>query len=65
MNPNQFIQQIISNSQIMQNPMIANAYQLLQRDDENGLRQLANNVCKEKGLDINNLVQKTKSKFGM
>ena len=64
-NPQQFIQQAMNNSQMMQNPMIANAIQMYQNGDKDGVNQLAQNLCKEKGLDYNDVVNQIKSNFGM
>ena len=64
-NPQQFIQQMMSNSQAMQNPMIANAIQMYQKGDKNGINQLAQNLCKEKGTTLEEMSQKIKSQFGM
>lgn len=64
-NPQQFIQQAMNNSQMMQNPMIANAIQMYQNGDKDGVNQLAQNLCKEKGLNYNDVVNQIKSNFGM
>ena len=64
-NPQQFIQQIMGNSQAMQNPMIANAIQMYQKGDKEGINQLAQNLCREKGVDMNEAIRQIKSQFGM
>lgn len=64
-NPQQFIQQMMGNSQAMQNPMIANAIQMYQKGDKDGVNQLAQNLCKEKGLNYADAVNQIKSQFGM
>lgn len=64
-NPQQFIQQMMGNSQAMQNPMIANAIQMYRNGDKEGINQLANNLCKEKGTTLEEMSQKIKSQFGM
>ena len=64
-NPQQFIQQIMGNSQAMQNPMVANAIQMYQKGDKDGINQLAQNLCREKGVDMNEAIQQIKSQFGM
>ena len=40
-NPQAFIQQAMNNSEMMQNPMIANAIQMYQNGDKDGVNQLA------------------------
>lgn len=64
-NPQQFIQQMMGNSQAMQNPMIKNAIEMYQKGDKDGVNQLAQNLCKEKGLDYNDTIKQIKSQFGM
>ena len=64
-NPQQFIQQMMGNSQAMQNPMIANAIQMYRNGDKEGINQLAQNLCKEKGTSIEEMSQKIKSQFGL
>lgn len=62
MNPNQFINQIL-NSPMKNNPMFSNAYQLMQKNDVNGLKQMASNLCKEKGLDVNQIESQIRQRF--
>lgn len=63
-NPQQFIQQMMGNSQAMQNPMIRNAIEMYQRGDTKGVNQLAQNLCREKGIDMNDAIRQIKSQFG-
>ncbi len=64
-NPQAFIQQIMNNSQIMQNPIAKNAIQMYQRGDQQGLNELADNLCKERGVNRQNFEKQIKSQFGM
>ena len=64
-NPQQFIQQMMGNSQAMQNPMIKNAIEMYQKGDKDGVNQLAQNLCKEKGILYTDAINKIKSQFGM
>lgn len=64
-NPQQFIQQMMGNSQAMQNPMIRNAIEMYQKGDKDGVNQLAQNLCKEKGISYTDAVNQIKSQFGM
>ena len=64
-NPQQFIQQMMGNSQAMQNPMIKNAIEMYQKGDRQGVNELAQNLCKEKGVSFEEMSQKIKSQFGM
>lgn len=64
-NPQEFMQQIMSNSQVMQNPMAKNTMEMLQKGDNKGLEELARNLCKEKGIEPDEALKHIKSHFGM
>lgn len=64
-NPQAFIQQAMNNSQFMQNPIAKNAFELYQKGDNNGINQLADNLCKERGINRQDLEKQIKSQFGM
>lgn len=62
-NPQQFMQQIMGNSQIMSNPMMKNTMQMAQNGDMKGVEQMARNLCKEKGLDADEMFNNIKKQF--
>lgn len=64
-NPQAFMQQMMNNSQIMQNPIGRNAIEMYQRGDRQGLNELAQNLCKEKGTSLEEMTQQIKSQMGM
>lgn len=64
-NPQQFIQQTINNSQLMSNPMAKNALQMVQSGNAQGVEQMARNICKEKGLNPDDVLAQVKSRMGM
>ena len=64
-NPQAFIQQAMNNSQMMQNPLIKNAVEMYQRGDTQGLNNMANNIAKERNIDINQLKNEIKSQIGV
>ena len=64
-NPQQFIQQIINNSQIMQNPMAKNAIEMYQKGDTQGLQAMAENLAKERGTTVNDMKSQIMAQFGM
>lgn len=64
-NPQQFVQNIMGNNQIMSNPMAKNAVELMQKGDAQGVEQMARNLCKEKGLNADEVMQQIKSKFNL
>ena len=64
-NPQQFMQQIMGNSQIMSNPMMKNTMQMAQNGDVKGIEQMARNLCKEKGLDADEMFNQLKNSLNM
>ena len=64
-NPQAFIQQVMGNSQFMQNPISKNAIEMYQRGDKQGLNELADNICKEKGINRQDFEKQIKSQIGM
>ena len=63
-NPQQRIQQIAGNNQIMRNPMVQNVMQMAQQGNMRGVEQMARNLCKEKGLNADEVFNQVKGKFG-
>jgi hypothetical protein len=64
-NPQQFLQNAMQNSQLMQNPIAKNAIEMYQRGDKNGINQMAQNLCKEKGVKPEEIINQLKSQFGL
>lgn len=64
-NPQQFLQSMMNNSQVMGNPMAKNAIDMMQNGDVKGVEQMARNLCKEKGVKPDEMIQQMKDKFGM
>jgi inorganic triphosphatase YgiF len=64
-NPQAFLQQAMNNSQMMQNPISRNALELYQKGDKQGLNELADNLCKEKGINRQDFEKQIRSQFGM
>lgn len=62
-NPQHFAQQMINNSQVMQNPMAKNAIELLQKGDMQEIETMARNLCKEKGIDPEQAINQLKMQF--
>lgn len=64
-NPQQFLQSMMNNSQVMGNPMAKNAIDMMQKGDVKGVEQMARNLCKEKGVNPDEIMQQIKDSFGM
>jgi len=63
-NPMQAIlNQIINSSQVQNNPMAKNAMQMYQSGDSKGLQQMAENLCRERGITLDEAKQKVMSMF--
>jgi formate dehydrogenase maturation protein FdhE len=62
-NPQQFLQQMMGNNQIMRNPLMKNTIEMAQKGDMQGIEQMARNLCKEKGLNAEDVINQIKSKF--
>ena len=64
-NPQQFLQQMMGNSIVMKNPIARNAIQIAQNGDSNGIEQMARNLCKEKGIEVDDFVSQIKQNIGI
>lgn len=64
-NVNAIIQQAMQNSNLMQNPIAKNAIEMYQRGDTQGINELANNLCKERGINVEDITKRIKSQFGI
>ena len=60
-NPQMLLQQAMQSA----NPIVKNAIELYQKGDKNGLNELMNNLCKEKGVKPEDIMSQIKSQFGM
>ena len=58
-------QQLLQNSPMMQNPIMKNAIEMYQRGDREGINNLADNLCKERGINRQEFEQQLKSKLGI
>lgn len=64
-NPQAFMQNMMNNSQAMQNPILNNAMQMYQKGDMDGLNKLAENMCKENGTSMEQMKNQIMKQFGM
>ena len=61
--PQQLINQITGNKQIMSNPMIKNAVDMAQKGDSQGLEQLVRNIAQTKGVNVDEVFNQVKSQM--
>ena len=64
-NPQAFIQQMMNNSQVMQNPITKNAIQMYKSGDIQGLQDMAENLAKERGTTVDDMKSQIMAQFGM
>lgn len=63
-NPQQAIQNIIeSNPSIQNNPLAQNAMKMYQNGDTRGLQNMAENMCKERGITVDQAKQQVIGMF--
>lgn len=55
-NPEPFMRQIMQSPQFQNNPMAQNVIEMKNNNDVQGLTEMAKNVCKEKGIDLDDLL---------
>lgn len=57
------------NNQLQQNmgdnPLLNNVFNMVKNGNETQLRTMAENLCKERGMDINEIENKIKQNFGI
>lgn len=63
MNPMQIIQMMMGNNQMMNNPMVRNAMGMMNSNDVNGLKSLAENLAKSKGVNIEDVQKQVMQRF--
>lgn len=64
-NPQEFMQQMMNNSQIMQNPLAKNAMEMYKNGDTKGLQTMAENLAKERGTTVDDIKSQIMTQFGM
>ena len=62
-NPQAFIQQMMSNSQVMRNPIAKNIIDMAQKGDVEGIEQMGRNIAKERGIDFDKAFSDFKKQF--
>ena len=76
MNPVQFVKMMrggnpqkvvmdMMREQAGNNPVMRNAMHMAEKGDSEGIEKLARNLCKEQGIDADEMVNKIKSQFGV
>ena len=63
--PQESMQKMMDNSQVMQNPMAKNAIEMYQKGDTKGLQAMAENLAKERGTTVDDMKSQIMAQFGM
>lgn len=63
-NPQQSIINIMK-QQAGSNPVMGNAINMMEKGDNAGLEKLARNLCKEKGINPDEMLSKVQNQFGI
>lgn len=64
-NPQQFMKNMANNNMITGNPMAMNTLKMMQNGDAKGLEQMARNLCKERGVDADQMLEQMKRQLGI
>lgn len=64
-NPQQLLQQMSSNPQFTSNPIIQNSIKMAQNGDSKGIEEMARNLCKEKGINADEIMNQIKSNMNI
>ena len=64
-NPNFILQQMMKSPNIANNPMAQNAIKMYQQGNSQGLNEMMNNLCKEKGVSVDEITKQVKSMINM
>ena len=64
-NPQEFMQKMMENSQVAQNPIAKNAMEMYQKGDTKGLQAMAENLAKERGTTVDDIKSQIMAQFGM
>ena len=55
----------MQNTKLMQNPLAKNAIEMYQRGDKDGINKMAENLCRERGIKQEDVINQLKSQFGL
>lgn len=64
-NPQSLMQMITNNPQVANNPIMQNALTMMQKGDTKGIEELARNVCKERNINPDEMINQIRSQMGI
>lgn len=62
-NPQQLAQQMMNNPRIANNPLAKNMFDMAQKGDVQGIKEIGRNIAKEKGIDFDRAFTDFKNQF--
>ena len=62
-NPQECMQKMMDNNEIMKNPIAKNTIDMAQKGDVEGIEQMGRNIAKEKGIDFDKAFSDFKKQF--
>lgn len=63
-NPQQAVMNIVK-QQAGNNPVMNNALQMMEKGDNAGIEKLARNLCKERGINPDEMLSQVQNQFGI
>lgn len=63
-NPQSMIMNMLQQN-MNSNPIMGNVYNMAQKNDFKGIEQMARNLCKEKGINVDDAINQIKQQLGM
>lgn len=64
-NPQKMVEMMMNNSQLANNPMAKNIFQMVKDGNLRGVEELGRNMAKERGVDFDQAFNDFKSRFPM
>lgn len=64
-NPQVIANQMMKNPELSNNKLAQNAYEMCQKGDSQGINEMINNLCKERGITRDSVIQQVKNIFGI
>ena len=63
--PHAIVEKVMNNSEFMKNPIAKNTFEMMQKGDSKGLNELADNLCKEKGINRQEFEKQIRKTLGI
>lgn len=64
-NPQNMMNMVMNNPQFANNPMIKNAMEMYKRGDKEGINRMAENLCRERGINQKEIEMQIRQLLGL